>query len=275
MQTVTDNLKEMANKIKEYLEDLLLNHSSMYKWMNDSGPSIIILDPYGDYSFHDLDIKGRQIQSQLLDKYQRFADIISVLIKNQTQDTLTEFSEFDELLKRVIEQNHTWLKTPQEVLDKSVEALESQLDLLNRLYDASSGEVTYIPDTNALLYNTDLESWEFDKTPRFTLVLLPTVLEELDDLKITHKNEDIRKKSEKLIRKIKEYRRRGKLATGVTLVNNVSKLQSIAVEPNMGNTLSWLDPSNKDDRILAGVIEVMRTRIHSPVIIVTRAISLT
>jgi len=51
------------------------------------------------------------------------------------------------------------------------------------------------------------------------------------------------------------------------------KIQSMATEPDMNTSLPWLDPDNKDDRILAGVIEVMRTRPRSIVKAVSRDIN--
>ena len=69
---------------------------------------------------------------------------------------------------------------------------------------------------------------------------------------------NLMKKSEKLIRKIKEYRRRGKLNNGVPIIRDKIKLQTVAVEPDMHNTFSWLISDNNDDRILAGIVEVMR-----------------
>ena len=148
-----------------------------------------------------------------------------------------------------------------------------QCKLLNRLYDPFEGEVIFVPDTNALIYNPNLESWTFLECPQFSLFLLPTVLSELDLLKINHRNVEVRNKSESLIRRIKEYRRRGKLTTGVTVVKDRIKIQSIAIEPDMNASLPWLDPDNKDDRILAGVIEVMRARPRSIVKAVSRDIN--
>jgi len=84
----------------------------------------------------------------------------------------------------------------------------------------------------------------------------------------------VREKAEGLIRQIKEYRRRGKLIDGVPLVSGISTLKSIAIEPNFNQTLSWLDSSNNDDRILASFIEVMKIYPNSPVIIVTTDINM-
>ena len=78
-----------------------------------------------------------------------------------------------------------------------------------------------MPDTNALLYNPVLEAWQFSDFSCFTIMLTPTVLSELDRLKVEHKNVDIQKRADKLIRQIKEYRRRGLLTDGVPLVKNV------------------------------------------------------
>jgi predicted ribonuclease YlaK len=41
----------------------------------------------------------------------------------------------------------------------------------------------------------------------------------------------------------------------------------------MEASLPWLDPSSKDDRFIASIIEVMRGRSRSPVVAVTRDIN--
>jgi hypothetical protein len=272
MRTVTDNLKEMADEIQNLLEDLLLNHSSIYMW-NTPGGSVAVISVYGNYAYNELQEEGRQIQAQLLEEYRRFYALLNVLLKDQPKDTLKELSQADTVMMRTIEQNHTWCKNTQETLRKAVKSLQAELKLLNRLYDSSDSEAIYVPDTNALLYNPDLESWAFSETPKFTIVLLPTVLSELDILKVSHRNEEVRKKVEQLIRRIKEYRRRGRLISGVTLVRDKIKIQAIAVEPDMEASLPWLDPDNNDDRILAGVVEVMHARPRSPVLAVSQDIN--
>ncbi len=272
MRTVTDNLKEMADEIQNLLEDLLQNHSSIYMW-NMPGGSLAVFSVDGNYAYNELQEEGRQIQAQLLKEYRRFYALLTVLLKDQPEDTLKELSQADTIMTYTIEQNKTWCKNTQEATLKAVKSLDAEFKLLSRLYDSSDGEATYVPDTNVLLYNPDLESWVFSETPKFTIVLLPTVLSELDQLKMSQRNEEVRKKVEKLIRKIKEYKRRGRLIDGVTLVRDKIKIQAIAIEPDMEVSLPWLDPDNNDDRILAGVVEVMRTRPRSPVLAVSRDIN--
>jgi PIN domain len=152
----------------------------------------------------------------------------------------------------------------------SDEALTRQLALIGDLYDASRGNPGYVPDTNALLHNPNLDQWKFEGFKHFTIVLTPAVLSELDRLKVEHRNPDVRGKAEALIGRIKSWRTRGDLLAGVTLRRDVSELKSIAVEPRVEEALPWLDPANADDRLIAAVIEVMRQHPRAPVILVTR-----
>jgi len=273
MRTVTDNLQEMASGIRGLLENLLLNHSSMYRWNKPGGP-VVIISVRGDYAYQELGEAGRQIQAKLLEEYRCFHALLSVLLREQPKDSLKLLSESHSLLVQTIEQQQTWCKNTREALDKAVEALQTQLGLLKRLYDPSGGEPAYVLDTNALLYNSALETWTFAETPRFTLILVPAVLSELDALKINHRNEIVRGKAEALIRQIKEYRRRGNLTEGVPVVRDKVDILAIATEPDMKASLPWLDPENADDRFLAAAIEVMRSRPRSPVIIVSRDVNL-
>ena len=273
MRTVTDNLQEVAKGIQELLENLLLNHSSIYEWNRPGGP-IVVISAHGNYAYRELDEAGRRIQSKALEEYRRFSALLNVLLRGQPKDSLRFLSKSDTVLTRTIEQQHTPCKNTQEALDRAVEALQAQLDLVKHLYDSSSGEAAYVPDTNALLYNPGLETWAFDKTPKFTLILVPAILSELDALKINHRNETVRQKAETMIRQIKEYRRRGNLTEGVPIVKDKIDIVAIATEPSVETSLPWLDPENKDDRFLAAVIEVMRNRPRSPIVIVSRDINL-
>ncbi|MDA3791037.1 MAG: PIN domain-containing protein [Desulfobacula sp.] len=272
MRNVVDNLKDMVDEIKSLLKDLLQNHSSIYLW-NKPGGSVAIISAYGNYAYNKLDDVGRRTQSNLLEVYRRFHSLVSVLIQDQPKATIKELKQSDKSITRTIEQEQTWCKTTSEAFDKADQSLQAQLTLLNHLYDPSEGEPIFVPDTNALIYNPDIEDWKFSNTPKFTLVLLPTVFSELDSLKINHRNENVRKKAEKIIRKVKEYRRRGKLTTGVEIVKGKIKIQAMAQEPRMETSLPWLDSTNNDDRLLASVIEVMRNRPRSPVVAVSRDIN--
>lgn len=273
MNTVVDNLQQMANEIDALLQELLLKHSSIYLW-NKPDDVILVISPSGNYAYRELGEEGKRLQTRLLDEYRRFHALLMTLLKGQAQTTLEELSNLHILLSRTIEQGHTWCRTPQEALDKVQDALKQQVALLGRLYNDSNGEACFVPDTNALLYNPNIESWAFDGVQSFTMVLVPTVLTELDAHKINHSNEAVRQKAETLIKRVKEYRRRGRLTEGVTIVSGKIVLLAVATEPKAESTLPWLNFENSDDRLLGALVEFMRFRPASPVILVSRDINL-
>jgi hypothetical protein len=199
--------------------------------------------------------------------------LLKTLLREQPKDVLKQFSQAETAVLRTIEQEETWCKSTQEALARATEAVQSQFNLLQNLYDPTAGEVFYVPDTNAMLHNSHLEKWAFEGVSRFTLVVTPTISSELDDLKTNHRNESVRQKAESLINQMKEFRRRGRLTEGVTIVKEKSAILAIATEPNMQDSVPWLDPSNNDDRFLATVIEVMRLRPRSVVLAVSRDIN--
>jgi predicted ribonuclease YlaK len=162
----------------------------------------------------------------------------------------------------------------EEARQRALSALDKQCSLLDRLHDGGEGADVYLPDTNALLHHVDLERWAFPDSERFELVLGPSILVELDELKINHRNPDVRQKAERLISRIKGYRTRGQLTRGVPLRKPVSMIRAIATEPRLEESLPWLDPDSRDDRFIATVIEVIRNRPRSAVTIVTRDINL-
>jgi hypothetical protein len=71
---------------------------------------------------------------------------------------------------------------------------------------------------------------DVDAFQSFELLFVPTVLSELDALRVDHRNPDVRQKAQDVIRQMKEYRRRGALSDGVTIVTNRIKLRAAAVK---------------------------------------------
>lgn len=271
MKTVSENLKESAKTIRDLLNDLE-KHSSIYKWYKESRG---IVYAGNKYKWKDLESEGLIIQSRVLKLYDKHFQLLKNLLNDQTKGTAKTLNETNSLIQAVIQQEDTkYHKQAQTIFKKAYEALDNQVELLSRLYDPSSGTATLVVDTNALLINPDLEDWELDEVSKFDIAFTPPVLSELDKLKVNHSSDNVRQKSGKIIRKLKEYRRRGKLTEGVTLVKNKSEIFAVAVEPNMEKSLSWLEADNNDDRILASAIEIMKRRPKSPLLVVTNDINL-
>jgi hypothetical protein len=275
VNAISDNLKEMEAEIGDLLKDLLLNESSIRYRKQENVLGFRVVSSAGDYEWLPMEESGRQLRSKILEEYRCFASIMRTLLRGQPEHSLKLFDKSAETITRIIGQKSpTPLASTHEALARATKEIGVQTGLLTSLYDGSSGRAVYVPDTNALLFNIQLEDWRFPDSPKFTLILIPSVLKELDELKILHRNENVREKADSLISRIKGYRARGSLTKGVTLVRDVSEIMAIATEPDMTRSLPWLDPQSEDDRILAATLEIMRERPRSAVTLVTRDINL-
>ena len=77
------------------------------------------------------------------------------------------------------------------------------------MYDPVEGDPIYVPDTNALAWNPDLEMWRFAGVQRFTLVLTATVLGGSIGSRSNTETPEFRTKAEGVINRLKSYRSRG------------------------------------------------------------------
>ena len=277
MKTVTELLCEMGDEIKVAAVDLLHNYSGIEHRPVPIDPipsnHVVVRGP--NHNWRRLSESGQQLQSRVRSQHEKLHAILCTLLKSQARPTKGALIGHARAAERVINQEGvTSLNTINEAALQFQKAIDGQIALLANLYDGAEGRHIYVPDTNALLHNPNLEDWEFDVSPKFTLILIPTVLSELDQLKVNHRNDVVRQKAEGLIRRIKGYRSRGRLAEGVPLRTNRSTLATVAVEPNIAESLPWLKADNNDDRLLAGFIEVMRAHPRCPVVLVTRDVKL-
>ena len=108
------------------------------------------------------------------------------------------------------------------VLQKLLSIFDDELD---------RHKVVLIPDTNSLIICPDFVKYsEIASSDEFTIELIPTVLEELDKLKVVHRDRDFRDKVNSVIRRIKGLRQQGSLLNGVT-VNRTITVKMVAKEP--------------------------------------------
>lgn len=215
-KTILENLKETEATICDLLKALLINDSSIRYRDAEYVAGFRVVSFSGDNEWLPLEEKGRQLQTRILEEYRRFVAIMRTLLRSLPERSLNTFDQNFETIIRIIEQQSpTPFISTQEALDRVIRGLTEQTGLLDSLYDSSAGQDVYVPDTNALLYNPQLETWRFSDSPKFTLILIPAVLKELDELKILHRNENVRDKADSLITRIKGYRSRGMLTKGV------------------------------------------------------------
>ena len=250
-KSATMLLEEWAAAIDADLSVLLLEHSSIRNLDHDRDRNSGVFFVGANYAFSALSLEGKRLQSKLLGELKPFAAMARALLWRAPEGKREELDEVEKAMLEVVEQTHcVWHRSPSEALEVCRKQVRDLFESIEALHDSDEDAVLLVPDTNALLYNTAIASWRFAGIERATLMLVPTVLGELDELKVSHRSPDVRAKSETLIRQLKEFRRRGRLTSGVTIVSGRLSIRALATEPKLDETLPWLRGDSNDDRIL-------------------------
>jgi len=273
-QSMLDLLRVGANRICKEGIRLIGDFSGMHP-VNKPGDSVVLISPSGNQFWDDLPPAGKQIQVKLLPEIGRFSQLVRALTLNLPKGVQEKMQGALETIRRSVEQEGTtWWKSRDEAVDGFRSLIEEIINTLENYFSGSTEEALAIADTNALIHNPNIEHWHFEDVEKFTIVLTPTVLSELDRHKMNHRNQEVREKASSVIRRIKEYRRRGSLHNGVAVLQGRVALRLIGNEPNMDQSLPWLDSANADDRFLASAIDVMRADLATSAFIVTSDINL-
>jgi rRNA maturation endonuclease Nob1 len=272
MKTTLEGLEAQRASLEPSLREFLLECSGLEE-RNMSGPTVAVIGP--DHRWTTLDARGRALQAKLLREHSRFSALVQTLLRLSPERSRENAVDAAKTVHSIIDQSEaTFTSTTEKALDEALKGLDEQLDEVKALYDPTPGEPVFVVDTSALIWNPDLEEWTFEDALRFSIVLTSTLLGELDELKMRDRDELVREKAEGAIRRIKEYGRRGDIHAGVTLRRDRSTVRMTAVEPDFENTLPWIDPTIKDDRLLAACLEIVREHPHSPVVLVTRDVNM-
>jgi PIN domain len=271
LHTVSENLEVAAASLCALL-DALFPDNVLLRDLNQTGSNVFLVGP--SHVFPELNSEQRRTRSRIGADLDHFLAVVHTLLDSQPAAVQRSISKAEKHLRAVAGQSRVSQRSTNEAKASLRKSLDELLALISDLHDDAEGCVLLVPDTNALLSSPSLESWTYGDIEAFQLVLVPSVLAELDELKVNHRNPDVRDKANALIRQVKEFRRRGKLTDGVPVVHNRITLRALAVEPDLNSSLPWLDRTNADDRILASCIEVMRAHPRAAVELVTGDINL-
>ncbi|MFO7789184.1 MAG: PIN domain-containing protein [Bacteroidales bacterium] len=271
MNTAIENIVDNLEKLEKRLLDFLSAHSDVKR--TDYADDVLSLS--GDYTFIKLKPEAIPVQDRLYKDFNQVFNIINVLISDSPSNRLKKFKKNRNILDQCILQTGMMpLKSIEDVKATSKNAIHEIIQLITCIFPKSLEKPILVVDTNSLYQLPEIEKWTFSDFSKFELIITPSVLKDLDKHKIEHSNEVVRSKAKKIIRKLKEYRRRGKLLEGVTIVKEKISLRTIAVEPKFENTLKWLDPNNDDDRLIAELLEIIKNHGGTSVFMVTGDINL-
>lgn len=272
MKTFLQNLKEKANKLENDFKEYITNYSNIIYDPIDQ--SVVIIIGRSDYKWENLSKEGKKIKFSLLKDYTSFCELSEIIISKHDSLYKNFINSKTQILRYIKQEERPWVSSTSEIIDSFNNYFKKQIKILDEICFTDSNIPILIPDVNVLLSTDSFETWRFKEFESFEIVLTTTILSELDKLKIYHNNERVKEKAKSIINQIKEYRRRGSLSNGVTIVREKIFLKTLVIEPNFKNTLTWLDPKNNDDRILASFIEVIRDNINRPVFLITNDINL-
>jgi hypothetical protein len=227
-----------------------------------------------DYHWGELTTEQRATQIRLKRIYESAIELLRLLLVRAPIDLVGQLRYADEQFRSCLELANSWglspdVSTNEAGLRSTATAFEQILAVLEV---TGSGELFAVPDTNSLLEHPDPSEYRsIVGADAFVFMLLPTVLCELDRLKIEHRNPDLRDK--RAITRMKGWRNQGSLSIGVTVDKSIT-VRACPSEPNMNNTLTWLDSTVGDDRIIASIIALQAEQPSSRVILVTSDINL-
>ncbi|WP_446666610.1 PIN domain-containing protein [Flexivirga sp. B27] len=111
-----------------------------------------------------------------------------------------------------------------------------------------------VVDTNTILDNPDLSAHVTTVGDRYMAHLLPVVLRELDDLKRSGRNPEIREAARRADRRLKGLRTNGDVSVGVKVAGRVWARFDHIEPRDDGRLPSWLDLAVPDDRLVASAL---------------------
>ena len=268
-------LEEEIDKIsKEFWK--LLKEVPIQEWEKKEIKGIGRVHVVGraQYRYLERSIEQNRLHINLQKKYKTFINRVDFLM----EQIPTEINKKYQAAKEEFEvwfyfKNNHFLTLDVETNKKrfyeSVKKLKENLKLFE-----NKEEIIIVPDTNALLTQLNPILYkEIVKKGKFTFLLLPIVISELDKLKATHQKKEVRSKAEKAIKRIKGWRQQGKITQGVRVDKTIT-IKSEVIEPNYQNMPKWLNKENNDDKILMSLLEIQTRYPWATIVLISRDINL-
>jgi hypothetical protein len=262
-QSYLDRLQVLANAARSALDTLFEVSGVEERFGLGDG----VITPY-PWRWQALEPRHRPILGEAKDRLDEWLTTARRVFVSTSPAHLSDFEDAAGRLMDAVDRASSGhgpaASTVPEAREYVLEALNSQLALLDELPAAHRQASTLIvPDTNALVADPDLESWVVPEPA--TIVIAAQVVAELDSKK---QDPTIGKKASSLIKRFKEYARRGDTKRGVRLAGQ-RLFREIALHPDMSQ-FPELDSANADDRILATALQLAHRELTSVVIVVTR-----
>jgi hypothetical protein len=269
LERVATALNSVIDDLAVLMRDLAIRH---FERVTSSG--VVFIAP--EHYWGEATAEQKHAQIGTVRRYKQLVEIISVWLYDAPKDLHQELESANKKFTTWLELQSNWALSPDRAENERLmrDSAKGLLKLIGILAAAPKTQVLLVPDTNSLLREPDPVSYRrLSGVDAFEFILLPTVLQELDSLKIQHRTPEVREKAQKVIARIKGWRNQGSLLEGV-VVDRSLRVRALHKEPDLTKSLSWLDPTNADDRIVASVLHIQASAPSARVVLVTGDINL-
>jgi len=269
LPTTLEALQAQAAEVAAVLDELLEHCQLRYEDINADARGVVVIG-WSPWRWAPLPNAAQRHVGEADRAWLSFNELAEQAVSATAPKRTRALEQADHLLRRIIDQDDGWHGAPgdsiAQIRERVAKSLDGVLELVSALPSAhGESRNLLVPDTNALLFKPELATWN-PPHGEWTVVLVPQVLRELDALKM---RPGVGDKAAGVIRRIKEYARRGDTFSGVPLAPRL-RLREVAVDADMTKTLSWLRAQHGDDELLASVLELRWTDLSSVVAIATR-----
>jgi len=272
LRSFSSRLESELREIEASIVELWQN-SRIEEFRNDPNSQVVFVALR--FYWQTLPVEYGAAQAQLNRRYKRWYEMFHLSHSEDSTNVQDEIKATNDYVSEAIQLNTGWQTEPS--FDENRAYLSKKLDFFRKLLGhpgTSESEFVVVPDTNALLKSADPSCYgKIVGRDKFTFILVPTVLSELDDLKRSRRDRAVGQEAEKVIKRLKGFRDQGPLLEGVKVSKTVT-VKMIPTEPRMASLPSWLDPGSKDDRIIGSALEIQRDFPSAVVVLVTRDINL-
>jgi hypothetical protein len=242
-------LDELAALSEDLLSALnaVLDHSEVFgAWTNSDDSVVFVIG--NPFEYRPLVREHQPLIARARKLLTTWEALAEAAVRASAPSRLDAFRTHGEVLREVVEQQadaKASSSSTDGVRKLVAKALADQRDMLHDLPSAHGmGELLIVPDTNSAVYQPAFDEWSPSDDP-WTLVLLPRVIGERDDLK--RRDKAVAEAAASVIRRVEGYAERGDTFEGVPLRKG-ARFREVAIEADMNQA-----PRRSHRRRAAGV----------------------
>lgn len=220
-------IDRLTESLESVVADLVALASELsIRCVDNVGRSFVIVAP--NHYWGERTAEQQQKHLAIVRDYESIREILLAWLFDAPRDLARTFDNGDKQFRRWLEFDSNWSITEDkksniQLLKESANDLRSVISVLGA---GPRGHTILVPDTNSLLAQADPIAYRVVAgAENFDFLLLPTVLHELDELKVLHRNQDVREKAQRVITRVKGWRTQGTLSKGV-IVDRTIKVRA-------------------------------------------------